>query len=153
MSLVDRFKSKVEVNASGCWIWTACRRKTGYGAFGFKGRTEYAHRAAYQIFIGPIPQGMDVCHKCDIRECANPDHLFLGTRKDNMRDASNKGRIKLPRASYRSDETHQPAKLTNSDVIAIRSSGDGSNSLARRFGVSRYAIWAARTRRTFTEVA
>jgi hypothetical protein len=153
MSDIDRFKAKVRLDENGCWLWQACFRKTGYGAFGFRGRTEYAHRVAYELFVGEIPQGKEVCHHCDVRACVNPNHLFVGTRGDNMRDASAKGRIKIPARSFRSDETHQPAKLTNAAVRFIRGSGESSQSLARRFGVSRYAIWSARTRRTFREVA
>lgn len=94
----DRFFSKVTVSESGCHEWNAARFKTGYGAItvgskrnGTK-RTEYAHRMAWTIAKGPIPNGMFVCHKCDNPRCVNPDHLFLGTSQDNMQDMSSKGR-------------------------------------------------------------
>lgn len=80
---------------SGCWLWTASSTKHPthpYGMIGFKGKVRIAHRVAYECWVGPIPQGMHVCHKCDVTLCINPDHLFAGTRLDNMRDASIKGR-------------------------------------------------------------
>lgn len=84
---------------SGCWLWDACVDKHGYARFGIRmpdGSMYWgkAHRAAYQFFRAPIPEGLDVCHSCDVRCCVNPSHLFVGTRKGNMQDASVKGRIR-----------------------------------------------------------
>lgn len=154
-SVVQRFMDKVApVPEAGCWIWTACVHVTGYGRFGMSSReVEYAHRAAWRLFRGEIPSGLYVCHKCDQPLCVNPDHLFLGTATDNMRDASRKGRIVSPQRNWASDESHQPAKLTNSQVREIRASSDGLSTLARRFGVTPRTIWSARTRRTYRDVA
>lgn len=115
-------------------------------------QTDFAHRASWRIFKGEIPKGILVCHHCDVRLCVNPEHLFLGTARDNMRDAATKGRIVTPAANYASDETHQVAILTNAQVREIRASGDASRDLAVRFGVSYWAIWLARTGRTFRGV-
>jgi hypothetical protein len=74
-----------------CWLYTGILKK-GYGRMGYRGRMVAAHRVAYEILKGPIPVGLYVCHKCDVRNCFNPDHLFLGTHQDNMADMVSKGR-------------------------------------------------------------
>ena len=89
----DRFETKFEpITESGCWIWMAGRFDTGYGSFWLNGTDVRAHRVAYELYVGAIPEGMWVLHRCDIRECVNPDHLFLGTHQDNMDDMARKGR-------------------------------------------------------------
>lgn len=90
---MERFVSKIK-KSDGCWLWTSCKRGiTGYGAFRFNGKVVNSHRMAYELFIGKIPEGMLVCHKCDNKMCVNPDHLFLGTERDNYYDAVSKGRV------------------------------------------------------------
>lgn len=84
----------IPIPESGCWIWTEYCNNHGYGRFRVDGKKTLAHRASYEAFIGPIPEGMLVCHKCDTPACVNPSHLFLGTDKDNVRDCINKGRHK-----------------------------------------------------------
>ena len=77
---------------TGCWLW-AGRLVEGYGIFTLNHRdNQLAHRASYEHFVGPIPQGLFVLHKCDVRSCINPDHLFIGTHADNMADMKRKGR-------------------------------------------------------------
>ena len=71
---------------TGCQLWTASRNGSGYGHLFWKGVPQLAHRAAWMARHGPIPKGLYVCHRCDVRTCINPDHLFLGTQKDNMID-------------------------------------------------------------------
>ena len=93
--IMERFFKKVEKTES-CWIWTAgIRGKSGYGAIKVDGKTIDAHRFSYQIHKGEIPDGVYVCHSCDNRKCVNPDHLFLGSPKDNWKDGFEKNRIKL----------------------------------------------------------
>jgi hypothetical protein len=96
---MDRFWSKVNKTA-GCWLWTASKDDAGYGGFKYAKKWDKSHRVAYLICKGTIPAGQCVCHTCDNRSCVNPDHLFLGTQKDNMQDCSQKSRI------YNSSKTH-----------------------------------------------
>lgn len=89
---MDKLKHYSIVDANGCWIWQGTFSLNGYGQTSFQGNPWRSHRLAFFLAKGAIPDGHDVCHSCDIRACCNPDHLWTGTRKENMRDCSAKGR-------------------------------------------------------------
>lgn len=99
MNQKDRIRRACDVDAStGCWNWRLSKDRIGYGRMKVQlgsrdsFRSTSAHRYAYELWRGHIPQGMNVLHSCDNRQCCNPEHLFLGTQKDNMRDMHAKGR-------------------------------------------------------------
>lgn len=93
--IAARFWSRVK-KGDGCWLWCGTRSTRGYGQFTILRKPSAAHRVAWELVRGPIPEGVDVCHHCDNPPCVNPDHLFIGTRSDNMRDAVRKGRLVPP---------------------------------------------------------
>ena len=92
LTVEGRFKSRISVADNGCHVWTRGLNGNGYGAMKVNGKSVAAHRIAWTLANGPIPDGLCVLHKCDNRPCCNPDHLFLGTKRDNADDRDAKGR-------------------------------------------------------------
>lgn len=123
-------------NPNGCWEWQGGRNKGGYGKTWSNGRTIYAHRLMWSLHNGDIPQGMQVCHKCDNPPCCNPEHLFLGTAQENMADRSTKGHAPL-------GENVKAAKLSESQVMEIDSllrQGLSCPTIAAMFDVHRNTV-------------
>lgn len=150
-SLSDRFWAKV-VKFDSCWIWRGIW-SNHYGHIKLNGKDVAAHRLSYELTNGPIPEGMFVCHTCDNRSCVRPDHLFLGTPRDNIQDASRKGRLPTGERSYarlrpelvKRGITHYKARLTEGDVRHIRdryAAGASQKALARTYRVTQANISA-----------
>ncbi len=131
----ERFWSRVDRRGpDDCWLWNRGTNGDGYGCFKCDGGEQIgAHRFSWSLENGPIPAGKHVLHSCDNPPCVNPDHLFLGTHSDNLADAAEKGRMHGGRA-----------KLTNEQVLEIRTSDLSLRKLAAKFGVTFQAISYAR---------
>jgi hypothetical protein len=120
-----------------CWIWIGSTTTHGYGQFKLG-----AHRYSWELANGPIPAGYLVCHTCDVRNCVNPNHLFLGTNKDNLHDASLKGRLSR-------GENHPSAILTKEEVIEIYKSNKPRMELKKIYHVSYRVIERIKNRKTW----
>lgn len=146
-----RFMDKcVDVLPSGCRIWMGAVNEMGYGTATIGQRRWKAHRAAWYFEKGGIPQGMHVLHKCDVPSCVNPDHLFLGTQGDNMRDMASKGR---QRGGARG-ERQGSAKLSAADVRMIRRMAESATQreIAEIFGIDRSNVSLIITRKAWAHV-
>ena len=120
-----RFWSKV-TKGPDCWIWNGATDWAGYGHCKVGKKLTGAHRRSWELLVGPVPDGMKVLHKCDVRNCVNPDHLWIGTHSDNMRDMVSKGR-------------HGLQVLDNDVLLSIaegRASGKTMAAIARELGIS-----------------
>lgn len=116
---------------SDCHLWIAAKNHHGYGRFQIKRKGIYAHRFSYEHYIGKIPKDMYVLHKCDIRHCVNPDHLFLGSLQDNTLDMFNKNR------NANVNGTNNPLhKLTEKEVIKIRNDIRTCKAIAKQYNIS-----------------
>jgi hypothetical protein len=148
--LVLRILDNTTVDVNGCWLWMGYRTQQGYGlitvADGSRsGLSIPVHRVVYQLVNGVVPSEMFVCHHCDVPQCCNPEHLFIGTNQENTADKMRKGREAR-------GERQGSARLTAPDVLEIRrrrAAGDTVESLARVFGVSPSTIWFAEIGRTW----
>ena len=158
---LERFSRMYEVDASGCWLWKGYRLKVtrngrgGYGTFAMVWREKIpAHLAAWLLFRGPIPDGMVVRHRCDVRACVNPDHLELGTYKDNTADMYERGRACAGDA-MRSAKGF--ISLTEDQVRRIRAryaaGGVSQTALGEEFGVSQATISRLLRRKTYGAAA
>jgi len=154
-SIEERFWKKV-VKREGCWSWIGSTDGNGYGQIneGGRGRLLKAHRVSYQIAFGPISDEIDVLHRCDNPNCTNPEHLFLGTHTDNMRDMWAKGRGRSPGDKLRGSKNGN-SRLTEKQVLKIRNDhakGESSRALGRRFGVSKTLILFIVKRSVWTHI-
>jgi hypothetical protein len=144
----ERFWARVRRGLKDeCWLWVGPRTSQGYGTVKYLGQTRKAHREAYRLARGEIPDGMHVLHDCDNPPCCNPNHFTLGTNFDNVTDKVRKGR----QQDNRGDKNGR-AKLTIENVLFIRSSSESGASLARRFGVTGVLVNRIRRRKAWRHV-
>lgn len=150
---LDLFWLKVDKgpHPKGCWLWTGAVEGRGYGHFRAGNKDHRAHHVSWECANGPR-LGLHVLHRCDVRNCVNPKHLFLGTHLENMADMKAKGR-------HTHGETNAHAKLTEAQVLELRARpprlGRGFreiNERAAKYGVSKGAIYCAMTGRTWRYV-
>jgi len=149
---IRRFLAKIDAPSPlACWLWTGLKNRKGYGRLFVCGRNLASHRMAYEMFVGPIPAGLWVCHSCDVPSCVNPSHLWLGTPAENEAD-------KFSKCREARGARHGNAKLTECDVREIRSryvrgsSTSGQYALAKHFGVGHSSIWRILSGRTWSHI-
>lgn len=145
----DRFEMYVDRTPGhgpngDCWLWTGTINGSGYGQFSIDNKPVSIHNFSYKKHKGHIPKGMFVCHLCDFKVCCNPDHLWLGTPRDNSEDRDNKGRGKACRGQMNGN-----AKLTDADVLRIRSDPRTGNALAKEYGMAKSQISLIRSGKTW----
>jgi len=143
MSL-EQFMARIRIDSRGCWLWSGAITPNGYGMLRRSKSTIRSHRASWEFFKGAIPRGMCVCHRCDVRNCCSPHHLFLGSHADNNLDREQKCRTAR-------GEMLRP-KLTADAVSQIRGSNETPAALAVRMGVHPQTIRDVRRGKTWRHV-
>lgn len=144
--IVARFWAKVNRQEGGCWLWTAGTSRDGYGMFhvgrDLDGRQDvrYAHRTAYALMTGSVPAGLVVCHSCDTPRCVNPDHLFLGTQGDNVRDGARKQRYHVEHPGRWVIPADLRQRLIQTALVSPRGT---TTRLAREHGLSPQLLYMA----------
>lgn len=144
-----RLKNNCVISENGCWEWKKCK-KLGYGNTALNGKNISAHRASWIVFVGDIPKGLQVNHKCHNRACINPEHLYLGTQKENMMDMYEAGRNNHPKGVE-----NKNSKLNDKKVMEIRGMlriGDTIASISKKFNVSESCIRSIKQRKTWRHV-
>lgn len=134
---------------TGCWLWAGGSGRAGSGRISLRKTEVFAHRLSYEAFVGAIPVGRLVCHKCDTPACVNPEHLFLGTQSENMSDAARKGRTTI-------GVRNAMARVTDDDVRSIRVArreGYTLREIAAQFGISEANACLIATGKTWKHVA
>jgi hypothetical protein len=134
------------ITETGCWIWTNGLDGFGYGQAQTFGKHSTAHRLAWTVYKGPIPKGIHVLHRCDVPQCCNPYHLFLGTQRDNIDDMVAKNRSLK-------GERHPMVKLTREQALDALTSTETITVVARRLGCTVQNIWRIRNRQTWKELS
>lgn len=134
-----RIFDRIEKTESGCWLYTGGIQKGGYGVISIKNKSVQTHRVSYELRVGSIPEGMCVLHRCDVRRCINPEHLFLGTLGDNNTDRKQKGRN-----TDRRGERNPQAKADTEKIRKLREAHAtrrySQRQLAKMFGLCQQQV-------------
>lgn len=132
--LIERLYGRVRPSGD-CLLWTGATAGKNYGRLEVSGKPRYAHRLAYELAFGEIPAGLSVCHRCDVPRCINPDHLFLGTAKDNCADSIAKGR--------RPQMAGSKPKFDRNRMRALKASGLSIKEVAQEMGCGTASVCVA----------
>jgi len=138
-------RSYLKDKATGCWLWQLNLGRWGYGKMKIGGKTFSAHRIAWELHRGPIPNELCVLHKCDVPACVNPAHLFLGTHRDNAWDKVRKGRAPSMKGLKNSN-----AKLTIAAALKIKRARGTHAAICERYGVSAGTVSNIKTGKHWT---
>lgn len=149
---LSRFRSLYRETPDGCWEWQGSTRR-GYGMIKVQGRTVSAHRYAFELFVGPIPDDKPhLLHSCHNPRCVNPDHLSAGTHAENMQQKAETGRAK---ATAVRGQKHPKARLTRAQVVDIKRrlrNGESQTSIRRSYNLGKGVVWSIANGRTWTHV-
>ncbi len=152
-----KFESQYVKRKSGCWNWIA-GMSGGYGKFWFQGKRVLAHRFSYELYVGKITNDLHVLHKCNNKQCVNPDHLYLGTEYDNTQDKIKDGNFYgygSGTLKNRKGQEHPASKLKDVDVIKIKrllKEGAYQHTIAAMFNVTRRAIGLINTGENWSHI-
>jgi len=143
--LKERLENLTEyIPECGCWILMTSTDTSGYARLGVNGKLRLAHRVSWEVHIGPIPEGVCVLHRCDTPSCVNPNHLFLGTKRDNTQDCINK-----KRRPVFNGEPHGMSLLSEEDVLKIRVDKRFQKSIAIEYGIDRTTVSDIQRKKTW----